>query len=279
MNITLTPKGLSLSPKSTSVPIKQVIIQKDSKKRHELNAKEMLSSQEVIQGDSFKNKAPASRSDKELKKEYLKSKRSKREPPITSKSSSVLIEQTKVPEDASKGDGLKEYEKISAKGVTRGDSTLKGKSIYPYTIQVSSYREREKANRVVTKLKKKGDTAFTSLVKINGKGVWNRVYIGFYRTFVEARKAALKLKERRFSYVNVVQTPYAIQVGLFDSPQEMKRHETDLWSKKYAAYSVPVNRDNGKKRLMIGAFKTEKEALTISEKLEEEGFKPKVVFR
>jgi cell division septation protein DedD len=77
----------------------------------------------------------------------------------------------------------------------------------------------------------------------------------------------------------VVRKPYAIQVGPSDSDKELKQLEADLRTKGYVTYSIPDRGDNGKIRLLIGAFRTEKEAVRLTKKLQEEGFKPKVVRR
>jgi len=160
------------------------------------------------------------------------------------------------------------------------DATAEGgKSTYPYTIQICSLRYRERSNRVVTRLRKKGDLAFTSPAHIPGKGDWHRVFIGFYETLEEARMAALALKKRRFRYANVVKKPYAIQVGLSDSGEELKKLEADLRPKGYQPYSIRDGQANGRIRLLIGAFRTEKEAASLIKTLQEEGFKPRVVER
>jgi len=150
---------------------------------------------------------------------------------------------------------------------------------YPYTIQVSSYRDKERSNQVAMKLRKKGDHAFTSPAHIRGKGNWFRVFVGYFRNLEEVKKAAFKLKKRNFRYANVVKKPYTILVGLSGSEKELEKLETDLRSKGYVAYRIPDSRDGGKIRLLIGAFNTEKEATRFIQKLHDEGFNPRVVQR
>ncbi len=150
----------------------------------------------------------------------------------------------------------------------------------PYTIQVSSYRDRDKANRVAMRLREKGDPAFTCHTKIPGKGEWYRIFIGSYCTLQEARNAALELERRRFRHVIVSKLPYAVQVSLSESGETLEKLEKELWSKGYTAYCLPVPGKGGsQKRLLIGAFHTRKEALAQSEKLRRAGFVPKIVVR
>jgi cell division septation protein DedD len=73
--------------------------------------------------------------------------------------------------------------------------------------------------------------------------------------------------------------PYAILVGTFDSDPELKKLEADLRSKAYLTYSIPDKPDNNGTRLLIGAFRTAKEATGLTQKLQQEGFNARVVRR
>lgn len=150
---------------------------------------------------------------------------------------------------------------------------------YPYIIHISSHRDKKHANRLVTKLRKEGTLAFTSFVNIPRKGDWYRVFISYYGTLEEARNAALKLKSQKAFYAKVVKKPYAIQVGLFDSDQELKKMESDLWVKGYTPYGIPDKRYKGRTRLLIGAFDSKKDAAGQIRKLQNERFTLTVVER
>jgi cell division septation protein DedD len=150
---------------------------------------------------------------------------------------------------------------------------------YPYTIQFGSYQSRENANRFALKLRKKDIPAFVCPIRISGKGEYYRVFIGFYRTLEETRKAASNLKGPKGLHPLEAKMPYAILVGTFDSAHEMKNLEADLKSKAYLTYSIPDKPDNKRTRLLLGAFRTKKEAVGLTKKLQQEGFKTKVVRR
>jgi tetratricopeptide (TPR) repeat protein len=152
-------------------------------------------------------------------------------------------------------------------------------STYPYIIQVSSFRTTEKSNRIAIELRKSGDMAFTSYAHISGKGEWHRIFVGFYKSFSEAEKAAAALKKRNFPYANVMKMPYAVQAGCFDSDQELKKIEADLMAKGYIPYIVPDRHDNSKSRLLIGAFETKEKAEVVAQRLKEKGFNAKIVRR
>jgi cell division septation protein DedD len=150
---------------------------------------------------------------------------------------------------------------------------------YPYTIQVGSCRNRENAYDLNMMLRKNGFPAFVNSASIPGKGVFHRIFVGYYRTFDETRKAVSQLKDQKDLNPIESRMPYAIQVGVFDSDQELTSLETSLRSKDYLAYSIPGSNDNNKARLLIGAFRTENEAAILSRKLKDEGIDAKVVER
>ena len=80
----------------------------------------------------------------------------------------------------------------------------------PYTIQVSSLKNRIGALETVRKMQGRGDPAFCCPARIKGRGIWYRVYVGRYATRSEAKKTAAELQRRRFRYTQVAHRPYAL---------------------------------------------------------------------
>jgi cell division septation protein DedD len=159
------------------------------------------------------------------------------------------------------------------------DDALIHQDFYPYTIQVSSRKNKEAAIRTAMKSRNKGGSGFVSHAYIPGKGDWYRVFIGFYRTLEEAEQAAIELKKQEYAHAFVVNMPFAIQIAISSLDEELKILESDLRSKGYLAYSVLDRLYNNKIRLLVGAFRTEKEAEILAKELETEGFESKVVRR
>lgn len=149
----------------------------------------------------------------------------------------------------------------------------------PYTIQVSSFRDRQKSNQVARKLITAGDPAFTSPIDIPGKGKWSRVYIGNYKTLAEAKVAAADLKRRKFRYVNITRQPYTIQVGPPVSNGEAQQLKSRLKAKGYLAYSLPARDNPYQIRVVVGAFENEQAAESLSSQLKKDGFRPKVALK
>jgi len=159
------------------------------------------------------------------------------------------------------------------------NNALKPQDFFPYTIQVSSGKNKEASILEAMESRNKGNSGFISHVYISGKGDWYRVFMGFYRTVEEAEKAAVELKKQMYPHAFVVKMPFAIQVGISSKDEELKILEADLRSKGYLAYSVLDRLYNDKIRLLVGAFHTEKEAAILTKELQKEGFKPTVVQR
>lgn len=74
----------------------------------------------------------------------------------------------------------------------------------PYSIHVESYLTRNSAEESVSQIKARGYNAFTVYTSVPGKGYWYRVYIGHYKTELEAKGFARKLKALGlFDYIAV----------------------------------------------------------------------------
>jgi len=159
------------------------------------------------------------------------------------------------------------------------NTTPKRSALYPYTIQISSYQQKEESIRIATESRKIGDLGFNSHAPIPGIREWYHVFVGYYRTVEEARNAVFELKKRKYLNAFAVKMPYAIEIGISFSYEEQKMIEADILSKGYLAYSVPDKPPKNKTRILIGAFWTEKEADRIAKKLQKKDLKLKVILR
>ncbi|MBU0988468.1 MAG: SPOR domain-containing protein, partial [Proteobacteria bacterium] len=162
------------------------------------------------------------------------------------------------------------------------DNTVKVKNhkVYPYTIQISAFREQETSARVALKFRNMGDPVFNSYAHIQSSGEdWYRIFFGFYETLEAAQHAVSALKKRKFRYADVLKMPYTVQVGSFDSEAELNKIDVDLQQKNYIACRVPDGETQGKTRLLVGAFKTKKAAEKQAVKIQKIGLTPEVVQR
>ncbi|HUV78365.1 MAG TPA: SPOR domain-containing protein [Desulfobacterales bacterium] len=150
---------------------------------------------------------------------------------------------------------------------------------FPYVIQVSSYANREESIQAALRSRKKGYSGFISYAHIPEKGDWYRVFVGFYRTFEAAQRAAFEMKKQDYLHAFVVKMPFAVQIGIFSSDKELKELEANLRSKGYLVYRLPDRISPNKIRLLEGAFPSEAAASEIAKALQKEDFEPKVVQR
>ena len=63
------------------------------------------------------------------------------------------------------------------------------------TIQVASLKDPKAADKLVTKLKKKGYAAYKTTADISGKGTWHRIRIGYFKNRADAKKILNKLRK------------------------------------------------------------------------------------
>jgi len=116
-------------------------------------------------------------------------------------------------------------------------------------------------------------------VVIPGKGQWHRVYVGFYQSLDEAKKAAGRLKKRKFHYIEIAKKPLAVQVGLADSYKDAREFKSRLRDKGYMAYSLLDREGRKKTRILIGAYGSKMEAMQLMEQLQKDGFTTQVLPR
>jgi len=69
------------------------------------------------------------------------------------------------------------------------------------TIQVASLKDPKAADKLVTKLKKKGYAAYKTTADISGKGTWHRVRIGYFKNRADAKKILNKLRKENRKWI------------------------------------------------------------------------------
>ncbi|OEU60532.1 MAG: hypothetical protein BA870_03955 [Desulfuromonadales bacterium C00003094] len=73
-----------------------------------------------------------------------------------------------------------------------------------YLVQVAAVKQREGADGLRDRMKKKGYTAFVEAADLGAKGVWYRVYAGPFSSKVDADQAVRSLKADRISSAPLV---------------------------------------------------------------------------
>jgi cell division septation protein DedD len=67
-----------------------------------------------------------------------------------------------------------------------------------FAIQIAAVQDAQNAEKLVTRLRKKGYRAYQIRSEVTGKGVWHRVRVGAFQDRAEANRMLAKLKGDRF---------------------------------------------------------------------------------
>jgi cell division protein FtsN len=98
-------------------------------------------------------------------------------------------------------------------------------------------------------------------VKLGDKGVWYRVYAGYFRNEADAQ-AFISRKQLKDAEVKL--TRYAILLGVFPARAEAEQKRSMMLELGFPAYAIPG--PQGKTCLYSGAFLTKEGAdITLSE--------------
>ena len=65
----------------------------------------------------------------------------------------------------------------------------------PFTIHVSSFQDKTKADKITGELTKKGYNPSIVSMNLGDKGTWYRIYVGKYDTKAQAEEVLVKIKE------------------------------------------------------------------------------------
>lgn len=92
-------------------------------------------------------------------------------------------------------DELKIEEKEPLKSQEKPVVDLESKLLSRFTIQVASFQDKAKAEKIIEELKNKGYAPTISAKGLGEKGIWHRVFVGDFETEDEAGEALKMLKE------------------------------------------------------------------------------------
>jgi len=154
----------------------------------------------------------------------------------------------------------------------------KSKSDYPYTIHLSSYQTLNKALSKAIDIYDNGEPIYISLENINKKEN-ALIFYGYYSSTKDASISVEKLKKRHFKMKSIVKRPYVIELDNYDFFKNYKNMKDSLIAKKYLPYILLDKNCSCKTRLILGAFKSEQNAMPMLKKLVKDNFNPKLKLR
>jgi len=145
---------------------------------------------------------------------------------------------------------------------------------YPYALYLGSFRTLERAKRAISIYTKKGLSPYWTLVDLNEKGLWYRIFTGYFSN----KKEAEQFKERyRLKEASVKKTIYANLVGTSEFSNEFEEIIPAL--KDLGYYPYLIEDDSGRVRLLVGAFYSKSGAESMCLELKSKGFPIQVVKR
>jgi TolA-binding protein len=115
-----------------------------------------------------------------------------------------------------------------------------------YRIRIASYKEIEKANAHVEKLKRSGEDASIEKALIKGKGTWYRVYAGKVKSRPEAERTARRLKEKGAITSFAVEESIPSRRPAEREPPLAKRRQPGTEAKKKAPENLPPKKGDMK---------------------------------
>jgi cell division septation protein DedD len=152
--------------------------------------------------------------------------------------------------------------------------SVKPESLHPYSIMLSSCRLPQSAHKIVSDYQKTGLTPYIVKVKFDNGDEWLRVLTGHYRT----RREALKIKkEQQLSKAIVKKTPYTNLIGTFAAKEAMQKDLSRLSKLGYSPYFLKTQ--NGRYKLLVGAFVTLEGAQNQKKELLAKGIQNRVIKR
>ncbi len=149
-----------------------------------------------------------------------------------------------------------------------------GRAAYPFSILLSSCKEKENALAALSGFRQTGMTPYIVRTDLGGKGIWWRTLMGHYRTLAEAAQAKSAL---RLSDAVVVKTPYANLIGQYGSEAEAAEAAHRVTRKEVFPYVVKGPGPSF--QLLAGAFPSQHAAEIHRRELDAKGVSTRTVQR
>jgi cell division septation protein DedD len=162
-------------------------------------------------------------------------------------------------------------ETVSAKGELFAEERIRS---YPYSVYLGSYQTRERAEKAVFALQRKGLSPYWVEVHLGEKGVWYRVFNGYYKSQEEAEEF---IKRKGLEDAKPKRTKYATLIGVYATESGAQQKFVSLSRLGY--YPYLIDQANGESLLFIGAFLTKKGAERLHSELTSKGVRSRVVER
>ncbi len=145
---------------------------------------------------------------------------------------------------------------------------------YPYTLHMGSYRTLTLTEKYTAALNSDGLSPYWVVVDLDEKGVWYRVFLGHFKTSDQADEFQI---EHGIKASRILNTVYAVQIGLYTSKEELEQNISVLRKAGYCPYIIEQAQEQY--QLLVGAFQTKKAAEGLATRLKDSGVDCKEILR
>jgi cell division septation protein DedD len=146
-------------------------------------------------------------------------------------------------------------------------------SSYPYSVYLGSYKDLDRARKVVSGFQTKG-TSYWVKTDLGDKGIWYRVYVGCFRTRDEAE---IFIKTHQIVGGESRHITYANLIGTYTSDEELDKMRYSLLNLEFSPYVIEAS--GGGFHLFTGAFYQKDRAEKERRDLEAKGIQSQLVER
>jgi cell division septation protein DedD len=145
---------------------------------------------------------------------------------------------------------------------------------YPYSVYLGAYKTPERAEKAISLHRNKGLSAYWVKVNLGEKGVWHRVFTGYFK---DQNEAEAFIKRKRLADAQAKRTKYATLIGVYATEAGAQKEFLVLSKLGYSPYVIETN--SGESQLYVGAFYTHAGAEEQRIDLSSKGIQSRVVER
>ncbi len=145
---------------------------------------------------------------------------------------------------------------------------------YPYSVYLGAYKTPERAEKAISIYRNKGLSAYWVKVDLGDKGVWYRVFTGYFK---DQNEAEAFIRRKRIADATAKRTKYATLIGIYATERDAQKEFLALSRLGYSPYVVRMA--SGESQLYVGAFYTKAGAEEQRLDLASKGVQSRVVER
>ncbi len=122
---------------------------------------------------------------------------------------------------------------------------------YPYSVYLGAYKTPERAEKAISIYRNKGLSAYWVKVNLGDKGVWYRVFTGYFK---DKNEAEAFIRRKRIADAETKRTKYATLIGIYATERDAQKEFLALSRLGYSPYVIRMA--SGESQLYVGAFYT-----------------------